>query len=415
MIVGINNYADPAITNLKGAVNDAQEVRDRLMTTGAFYVADSHYLTDEHATAASVREAVSDLLWKADQHELSLLYFSGHGFTDGYGNGFIAPCDMIRASPPVHGIRMSELRDLMLKAKNKQTIVLIFDCCYSGIAAEGEKAVFDTSVEVIDEGFGFDASPQSMGSGRVIYASAGSDERSRENSDFQHKFGGESAHPHGLFTFALIEGLDGGATDGDRVTLGSLIRYVDASLQGNGTGVEPRQYGSQTNALEKIFICTPKRQQDLTRHLAEVRKILEETDRDSLCHPMKLFRAIELLENVIADSPLFSEADELRSMLDKHLMSYRQPAIDIIVRNYMEIAYDCESTCDRLHEIVATIDYDSVTSLDKEFRNVIVVLLKVATGRVALRLLQVSLTGYHNYLRSLTVGIDRSDNIELQR
>ena len=413
VIVGLNEYDDQNIRNLTGAVNDAREVHDRLTKTGGFEVANHHYLTDDRATAANIRKAVSDLLWKTDPHELALLYFSGHGFTDSYRNGFIAPCDMIKDAPLVHGIRMAELRDLMLKAKYKQSVVMIFDCCYSGIAAEGEKAVSAASAEAIYEGFTFDQPSPSSGCGKIIYTSAGSDERSREDTERRHKFGGEPAHSHGVFTFELIEGLDGGASSGDCVTLGSLIRYVDAALMSNRANVKPRQYGSLTNALDSIFICTPKKQQDLGRRIEKIKAMLGATDhKTGLCDPLQLFDAIDLLETVLSDSPQLDEALTLRSLLDDRLKSYKACVNALLVKHYMRLAKISEEICDRL--LSAThdaIDYDFVTRGDCDFRTVVLVLFKVAAGRGEIRLVESALTVYDGNRATaetfLTDNIDR--------
>ena len=85
VIVGINEYEDDAITNLIGAVNDAEDVYQRLTDFGNFTV--DYKLTNEQATCYAVRKAISDLLWQTDPCDLALFYFSGHGITDGRGNG----------------------------------------------------------------------------------------------------------------------------------------------------------------------------------------------------------------------------------------------------------------------------------------------------------------------------------------
>src|SRR5687767_10120203 len=113
VVVGVNKYMDVKIPELKGAANDALEMRRTLIDSGGFQIEDSHVLLDKDATCQAVRKAISDLLWKTEACSLALFYFSGHGFEDGRGNGYIAPHDMASNEPFVCGIRMQELRELV--------------------------------------------------------------------------------------------------------------------------------------------------------------------------------------------------------------------------------------------------------------------------------------------------------------
>src|SRR5258707_233441 len=141
VVIGVNEYKDDRVIPLSGAVNDAEEVRDRLRDLGKFEVADNHFLVNRNATCTAIRKAMSDLLWKMDSSPLSLFYFSGHGFHDEYGNGYIAPYDVDSREPLVSGIRMQEIKEVLLAAKNKDVALVILDCCYSGVATEGKGSV----------------------------------------------------------------------------------------------------------------------------------------------------------------------------------------------------------------------------------------------------------------------------------
>ena len=140
VVIGVNKYQDPTIPELMGAENDASDIYERLgdAQSGGFKIEKEHFLIGNNATCDAIRKSISDLLWKTDSTTLSLLYFSGHGFHDEYGNGYIAPWDIRRDEPLVRGIRMQELTELLQLAKKKQAILLILDCCYSGIATEGK-------------------------------------------------------------------------------------------------------------------------------------------------------------------------------------------------------------------------------------------------------------------------------------
>jgi len=79
---------------LTGAVNDANRYLWKIKRLRKFDITRNHFLTNESATYMAIRQAISDLLFQTDSSDIALFYFSGHGFRDGRGNGYIAPYDM---------------------------------------------------------------------------------------------------------------------------------------------------------------------------------------------------------------------------------------------------------------------------------------------------------------------------------
>lgn len=379
-IIGINEYRDSAITPLQGARNDATEIYDRLSNFGNFRVDDRHLLLDKDATAANVRQAVSDLLWKTDEANLLLVYFSGHGLTDSYGNGFIAPYDMIKEHPIVYGIRMQELRELMLAAKNKQAILTILDCCYSGIAAQGEKAVSEQPSATVDQCLAPLNNSQLGGAGKIILTSAGSDERSHEVTDSQHRLGLLKPHAHGAFTFELLEGLDGSAAgSGSAVTLDSLFKFASTALGANPSH-EPKLYGSAASTLDQIFICKASRQEEFDRRLTEIESGLAEGG--SL---LDLFRAIQRLSSVLTDSPGLDKAVALKQIVDQSLAPLRAPAADLLFAGKLDLSERCEDTYNRLSRLIfqRSISFDAIASEDEGLQNLILCVFQAVEGNAA--------------------------------
>ena len=183
VIVGVNEYDDKAIPALKGAEKDAQEVKDILTLQGDFEVADGHFLIGKDATYKNVRRALSDLLWKTDPSPVSLFYFSGHGFQDSYGAGYIAPWDMEKQRPFVKGIEMQGVRRLALQSPNKDAVVLVLDCCYAGVAADekGASEALDTADKAFSGMSGmFEASEKAaeLATGVYVFSSSANDQTS---------------------------------------------------------------------------------------------------------------------------------------------------------------------------------------------------------------------------------------------
>ncbi|HUJ89239.1 MAG TPA: caspase family protein, partial [Syntrophorhabdales bacterium] len=187
VIIGINKYADGEIPELAGAENDAREMYEKLRDYGGFEIAKNHFLIGPDATYKAIRKAISDLLWETDKCYLSVLYFSGHGFQDGYENGYIAPYDMKASEPFVCGIDMEELKQVFLKTRNKDCALLILDCCYSGIPTQGKGSAAAAEIEApFEKRFGAIREETKTGAGKIILASSGKDERSRETKDRKH-------------------------------------------------------------------------------------------------------------------------------------------------------------------------------------------------------------------------------------
>jgi uncharacterized caspase-like protein len=392
VIIGVDEYDDATITNLTGARNDAKEMHNHLTRYGGFTVEDHHFLFNGDATAANIRRAISDLLWKTEEADLSLLYFSGHGLTDSYGNGFIAPYDMVKDHPLVCGIRMQELRELMLAAKHKKTVLLILDCCYSGIAAEGDKAVSDPPSATVEGCLAPLDEQESGGSGRLILTSAGSDERSRELATLRHRLGSQGAHPHGILTFEILEGLDGRASrEGGNVTLGSLIEFVNGEFA-RRTEQQPKLYGSALSYLDQIFLATASRQQKLEQRLKEIHNQLFGDDQGYL----QLFRAIKGLEAVLGDSPSLEDALKLRSEIDKRLRPLRTDAVTVLLEHTLELSDGCQDTFYQLRDVINDrIDYETITQQEAAFRYLILCVFEVTVGLTDLKVLQSQVNAYH--------------------
>ncbi len=225
IIIGINEYKEKDEQNiskfsLEGAENDARDFKRRLENPeNPEFNYGIEYIIGSNATCAKIRQALSDVFWKAEEpYDIALLYFSGHGIlVDWCDEGYIAPYDMLFDDPFVCGIKMSELREVIANSQHKCTIA-IFDCCYSGLATKA-KSAFDLMAEVDKHVKDF------VSDGIIILTSSGEDQKSREIT-LQHEIAFESedelkAHPHGVFTFFLLEGIDNGKT-----TLNELKTYV---------------------------------------------------------------------------------------------------------------------------------------------------------------------------------------------
>lgn len=380
VVVGVNKYKDETIPELKGAINDATEVYERLADkeSGGFEIAKEHFLLGEKATCEAIREALSDLLWELDHCVLSLFYFSGHGFHDEYGNGYIAPYNIKRDKPFVCGIRMQDLTEVVQAAKHKERILLILDCCYSGIATEGKGDIavgaeaprFDQWFEALEH--------EDTGRGRIILASSGKNEKSREILECAHTLGlgDHKPHAHGAFTFHLLEGLDGRAAtaEDDAITLEGLRKYIDEQMASDPEH-QPTFSGAGMRQANRIIIARASRWRDIDAQLGKAAKLLEQGN------PEAVFIAVRVLGEVIGKGARFPRAIELKDKVDETIRQYQIPATSWLMSKRLSVGYKFPDLFPRLRTLVGHLSVDTILSQDALTQGLLVGLCEVSSKK----------------------------------
>ena len=186
IIVGINNYAiAPA---LRHAIHDASELASALQM--AEYGFDTSLLLDGDATTSGLKAALSTLL--KGPAEMTLFFFAGHGYAN-YKEVYLVTSD---GSDDCPGISVDWLRGQVLAAK--KTVILILDCCHAGAASVRT----DPAWRGLSEG-DIERTMGSLGSGKILLAACAPNETAAETQ----------ATGHGIFTFHLLEGLMGQASN----------------------------------------------------------------------------------------------------------------------------------------------------------------------------------------------------------
>lgn len=202
LIVGIDHYEN--ISNLTGCVNDAYSVKAALERNadGTLNFKAPQVLTGTSATQSISKRLLKDSVRQlfADDSEIALFYFAGHGYIEDTG-GFLCSSDCADGDD---GLPLSEVMTLAnsSRARNK---IIILDSCHSGVA--GNNALTRGLAEICD--------------GLTILTASTEDQYSYEQP------GGGA----GVFTSLFIDALNGAAANlvGD-VTPGSVYAHIDQSL-----------------------------------------------------------------------------------------------------------------------------------------------------------------------------------------
>lgn len=200
LIVGIDYYEN--ITSLKGAVKDACRVKDILEynddETVNFKTPKLMLGSDEKnsVTRADIRSAAEELF--AEDAEVALFYFSGHGYIDATG-GFLCASDCVDGDD---GLSLHDVMSFANESRARNKIILI-DSCHSGAAGRSSTS---SDIAEIKEGV------------TILTAS----------TDKQYAVENEEG---GVFTTLLVDALSGSAANlvGD-VTPGSIYAHIDQSL-----------------------------------------------------------------------------------------------------------------------------------------------------------------------------------------
>ena len=221
LIVGINDYKDDRIPDLRYAERDAIGIFKFLRTPqgGSVTLKRIKLLLGSDATRANILAGLKEiLLRRADRDDLVLIYFVGHGVVGELREEtFLLPYDARLDIVEGTGISQSEIMRYVRRSRAKR-VVLIVDACHSG-GIGGVGALFASrnlpelttkllkSIARAREGVG-------------ILTASSSYEKSLESE----KWGGG----HGVFTYYLLIGLKGRAdSNADGViTLRELYEYV---------------------------------------------------------------------------------------------------------------------------------------------------------------------------------------------
>lgn len=230
LIVGIDDYP---FAPLAGCVNDAHAIRDLLAKNDdGSPNFDCKTLTapDESITRSLLRERLERLF--ADEADVALFYFSGHGTINNLGGYLVTP-DADRYD---EGVAMRDIIGLADRSKARE-VVLILDCCHSG--ALGDLPEVDNKV-FLRQGIS------------VLTGSRASQVTLEVDGS-------------GLFTSLVCDALGGGASDViGNVTVANIYAYVDQVL---GPWDQRPLFKSHVSNLIPLRQCKPQVELELLRLL----------------------------------------------------------------------------------------------------------------------------------------------------
>lgn len=215
--VGVGKYRHRDIPQLDLAAKDARDFAAALkQQEGKLYrQVEVKLLTDEQATAESVVDALEWLQRQVTQHDVGMVFISGHGLNDATLGYAYLPVDADPERLRRTAVAMDEFRKTLANLPGKA--IFFLDTCHSGnVLGPARRAMRNDVMGVVNE-------LSSAENGVVVFSSSTGRQFSLESP----------AWGNGAFTKALLEGL-GGAADFQktgRITHKMLDLYVSERVK----------------------------------------------------------------------------------------------------------------------------------------------------------------------------------------
>lgn len=135
LLIGINKYQIPG-ADLRGCVNDVEDLTSALVDCYGFKKSDITVLADGAATKKAMQAGIKALLRDSKKGDVALVHYSGHGSNVPDDNGdeadgrdeILCPTDLNWDDP----LRDDWLRTTFDSVKDGVNLTVIMDCCHSG-------------------------------------------------------------------------------------------------------------------------------------------------------------------------------------------------------------------------------------------------------------------------------------------
>jgi uncharacterized caspase-like protein len=229
--MGISKYKDPRIPDLEFAEADAVAFYNWIISPegGNFSPARVKLLTGSEVTSQEMKNALFVWMRNTIAEDLVVIFFAGHGTPespDFPANLFLLPYDAKYKNIAGTGFPMWDIETALKRFIMAQKVVVIADACHAGGVGEAfdikRRSSRDITVNTIGNGM---RALAHVGDGVCVFSASDVRQYSQEGT----AWGGG----HGVFTYFLINGLEGNADSNfdDRVTIGELIPYVSEQVR----------------------------------------------------------------------------------------------------------------------------------------------------------------------------------------
>ena len=220
LTIGINSYKNNTY-NLNYALNDAEAIAKKIIdgSRDIFLKQYSFNLKDGEANKENILKVFNEIKSKAHKEDVFILYYAGHGVmseqTDLSPDFYFVTHDITQITNNSQlqekGISSAELLNFSVELKAQKQL-FILDACQSGGAVE----------KIATRGFAEEKAITQLArsAGFYLMASSGTEQYASEIKQLGH----------GIFTYSIIEGLDGkaeSASNDSKITVLELSSFLN--------------------------------------------------------------------------------------------------------------------------------------------------------------------------------------------
>jgi len=229
LVIGISEYTAP-IPKLPAVAADVREMAKLLGSKqGAFRTTGVGVLADKQATRQRILDNLENTLSSAGADETVFVYLAGHGGIEGNEYFFVAS-DTDGANLKTTGVPLREIKSQFDRTPSRRVFLWLDFCHSGGILARNANADGVSAIRRILEVV--------KGHGKVIVAACTSGQSAYE----------DPAVGHGLFTHALLRGLQGEAKSAQgEITALSLYEFIDHEVANSSQ--QPVFFGEMTGRI----------------------------------------------------------------------------------------------------------------------------------------------------------------------
>jgi uncharacterized caspase-like protein len=245
LVIGIGSFTDKNIEPLRYTASDAQSFQDALTDPkiGSFKADHVHSLLNDQATTKNIKIQLNWLARSAAPDDLVVVYVATHGSSrdlDTVGVNYIITHDTeigANIDPDTlyaTALPMVDISNAIATRVKARKAAIFLDTCYSGNAALRDP-------KMIAPGIKNSAPSQAtldhikQGSGRIVFAAAGTEEESLESDTLKH----------GFFTYYLVQALH---QEGGTAPLSQIFDYTKQHVS-ERVATEFKQYNLQQNPV----------------------------------------------------------------------------------------------------------------------------------------------------------------------
>ena len=246
VVIGISDYQDPYIPDLRFAHRDAEAFANFLRSPAGGSLDGEHLkvLTNDQATAGRIAEALDALVEQAKEGDQVIIYFSGHG--DVERNIFSQPGFLLCWDAPsrvymgggTYSLAYLEAVVTTLSVQNKARVTVITDACHAGKLSGSQIGGAQLTSANLAKQY----------ANEIKILSCQPNEFSLEGE----QWGGG----RGCFSYHLVDGLFGLAdrNEDDLVTVGELDRYLEDKVTAEAAPQSqvPMLLGNKTERLARV-------------------------------------------------------------------------------------------------------------------------------------------------------------------